>query len=46
MINGYEDISKPLTVLLKKNAFQWTSEAQQAFENLKNALVNTPVLAT
>ena len=31
--------------MLKKNAFQWNSEVQQAFENLKNAMVNSPVLA-
>ena len=44
-IKGYADISKPLTVLLKKNAFQWNSAAQQAFEHLKQAMVNSPVLA-
>ena len=38
-------ISQPLTVLLKKNAFQWNPQAQIAFENLKQAMINSPVLA-
>ena len=39
-------LSKPLTNLLKKGIpFQWTVQTQDAFELLKFALVNAPVLA-
>lgn len=42
----YGVLSKPLTQLLKRNTrFQWTQVEQQAFETLKTALVNAPVLA-
>ena len=43
-IKGYAVISKPLTVLLKKNSFMWNEAAQQAFEELKNAMVQAPML--
>ena len=43
-IKGYAVISSPLTALLKKNAFGWDGIAQVAFERLKNAMVNAPVL--
>jgi hypothetical protein len=45
-IKHYGLISKPLTQLLKKGVqFQWTSVAQTAFDTLKQALVQAPVLA-
>lgn len=44
-IRGYAELSKPLTDLLKKGAFQWNDSAQQAFDKLKQALVAAPVLA-
>lgn len=39
-INGYELIATPLTHMLKKNEFEWTDEAVQAFTTLKQSLVN------
>ena len=44
-IKGYATISKPLTDLLKKGAFEWSEVTQQAFEILKQALVAASVLA-
>nr|GEU95515.1 hypothetical protein [Tanacetum cinerariifolium] len=44
-IKGYATISKPLTALLKKNSFKWSEAAQQAFEDLKAAMLSAPVLA-
>nr|KYP53272.1 Retrovirus-related Pol polyprotein from transposon 297 family [Cajanus cajan] len=44
-IRDYGKISKPLTVLTKKNGFFWSSEAQKAFELLKDKMTTGPVLA-
>lgn len=41
----YAQIAQPLTDQLKKDSFGWTSEASAAFEALKLAMVNPPVLA-
>lgn len=38
-------IAKPLTDLLKKNAFEWNEQATEAFNKLKNYLMNPPVLS-
>ncbi|GJS08200.1 ty3-gypsy retrotransposon protein [Tanacetum coccineum] len=43
-IQGYANIKKPLTQLLKKNAFLWTVESREAFERLKQAMSSAPVL--
>nr|GEY56084.1 hypothetical protein [Tanacetum cinerariifolium] len=45
IIRDYVVKSKPLTTLLKKNAFQWSVDAQQAFETLKKVEVQALVLA-
>ncbi|RVW19712.1 Retrovirus-related Pol polyprotein from transposon 17.6 [Vitis vinifera] len=45
-IKGYSARSAPLTDLLKKNkAWEWDERCQQAFENLKKAVTEEPVLA-
>ncbi|CAN6455079.1 unnamed protein product [Victoria cruziana] len=44
-IEGYSLIAAPLTDLLKKNtAWTWSEPAQDAFDRLKKALVQEPVL--
>jgi len=44
-VKHYRQISKPLTDLLRKNAFHWDDSTQQTFEQLKTAMVTAPVLA-
>ena len=44
-IRNFSQIAAPLTRLMtKKESFSWTEEAQKAFEELKEALLTTPVL--
>ncbi|XP_019257786.1 PREDICTED: uncharacterized protein LOC109236005 [Nicotiana attenuata] len=43
-IKGYGVISQPLTNLLKKDGFNWSEKANEAFRKLKLALTTTPIL--
>lgn len=44
-IQGFGVICKPLTDLLKKDSYKWSPMATLAFEKLKHALTEAPVLA-
>ncbi|XP_073412006.1 uncharacterized protein [Dendrobates tinctorius] len=47
-VPNYSSVAKPLTDLTRKNQprqVTWTSECEEAFRQLKDALTNTPVLA-
>ena len=43
-VQNYGIIAKPLTQLLKKKQFLWTAAATEAFQALKQAMSQTPVL--
>ncbi len=43
-IKGYGIIASPLTQLLKKNAFGWNEQEEQAFTHLKQAMTTGLVL--
>jgi hypothetical protein len=43
-IRDFGSIAVPLTRLLRKEVFAWTSEAAKAFMALKRALSSAPVL--
>ncbi|WVZ26157.1 hypothetical protein V8G54_004701 [Vigna mungo] len=44
-VKGYAALANPLTNLLKKEKFQWTPMATQAFDALKQAITTAPILA-
>jgi len=44
-IRAYGSIAAPLTGMLKKNAFVWTTVAKEAFQSLKTTVTQAPVLA-
>jgi hypothetical protein len=41
-VNKYGLLEKPLTNILKLKQFQWSAEAQQAFDKLKIAMTKKP----
>jgi hypothetical protein len=41
----YDTLARPLTNLLHHKTFSWDSAAQKAFEDLKQAMTTTPILA-
>jgi hypothetical protein len=43
-IARYGDIVRPLTALLKRNAFHWSPEADVAFQCLKQPLMTALIL--
>ena len=45
-VKGYAHIAGPLNRLLKKDqAYEWTVDCQEAFDELKRAMTSPPVLA-
>ncbi|XP_072094193.1 uncharacterized mitochondrial protein AtMg00860-like [Arachis hypogaea] len=45
-IKNFSMMASSLTDLLQKESFCWSNSAEEAFNTLKNALMNAPVLAT
>jgi hypothetical protein len=44
-INDFSKIAKPMTKLIEKNTtFEWTTECQDSFEELRKCLTSVPVL--
>lgn len=45
-VKNYCQIATALTKLLNKEAFSWTKEATKVFEELKEEMCTTPIMAT
>ena len=44
-IRGFSEVARPLNELLKKDRkFEWTTECQQAFDDLKTCFTSEPIL--
>ena len=44
-IKGYASIAAPLTTLLQKDNFHWGEAPQEAFDSLKRAMIEAPILS-
>ena len=44
-MRNYNTLAWPPTQQLKKDAFHWNSEAEDAFQKLKDIMINFPILA-
>ena len=44
-IHGYAALAAPLTDLLKKDNFSWSTSTEKSFQQLKQAITSAPVLA-
>jgi hypothetical protein len=44
-VNGFSQLTMPLTNLTKKGAFVWIEEAQEIFMKMKQVMSSCPVLA-
>ena len=44
-MKAYGVVARPLTDLLKKDAFEWSNKEQKAFEELKQRMTSSLILA-
>ncbi|XP_074278615.1 uncharacterized protein LOC141602208 [Silene latifolia] len=43
-IKNFSTVVAPITECMRKGEFQWTEQAQQSFEKIKQLMCNTPIL--